>query len=224
MLAASALHLGGRQVGVHQHLGAAVDRRQRVAQVVHDGTGQAADGRDALVPDQVLPRLLQGRAHRVERRGQTAEFVAAVDRHAIVVVLPRDFGGGPIQRFHRPHDAPRQQPGQPQADRHGDDPEQHDVAAQRVDALPRVFERPKDPQRADRLAAQVDQLAYQRDVLGDAVADQVDGARALAPGPTVPPWRDRSSVEAKTRSREKNTNSLAPVDSFSSCATRWLTV
>src|ERR1051325_8446152 len=47
------LHFDWRKFEVDQHLGATVDCSELVAKVVNDGGGEAADGRDALLPDQV---------------------------------------------------------------------------------------------------------------------------------------------------------------------------
>ncbi len=43
-----------RQIAIHQHFGARVNRSQRIAKIVHDGCRKLPDGLDALAPDQFL--------------------------------------------------------------------------------------------------------------------------------------------------------------------------
>ena len=109
------LHLRRSQVGIHQHLGAAIHRRQRIAQIVHDGTREASDGGDALLTDQLLARLLDGGAHGVEGARQPSELILADHFHPVLVILPGHLGGRAVQFLERLDDPPRQQIGQSQA-------------------------------------------------------------------------------------------------------------
>ena len=90
-VACQAVYLRRRKISVHQHFGSAVDGRQRVAQVVNDGRGQAPDGRDTFLTDQLLPAVLNGRAHRVKCLCEAAQFVAALHWKTVVVMAARNF-------------------------------------------------------------------------------------------------------------------------------------
>ena len=85
---------------------------------MHDGAGEASDGGDALLADQVFARLADGGAHVVEGSGQAADFVFARDCDFDGVILAGHFRRGAVQLFHRLHDAARQQIGQAEPGRH----------------------------------------------------------------------------------------------------------
>ena len=182
-IAGQALHVRGRQVGIHQHLGAAIDRRQRIAQIVHDRAGEAPDGRDALLPDQILARLPDGGAHIVERARQAAHLVFAGHLHLDGVVLARHFGRGAVQLLHRLDDPARQQVREAQPDRNRQRPEQDDVRIEAGDALPGALRTIAESQiSANWLAGDVQQRSYQAGILQNAIADAIGAAASCADG------------------------------------------
>ena len=142
------LHLRHAQMRLGEHLGSAVDRGERVAEIVHDRGSKPADGGDPLLVDQVLARAPDGSAHLVEAGGQPAELVLAADVEADLVVLPRHFGGGAVEFLHRLDELAGERVSQGQAGRHGKHPEQNNVAPQARDLPLRGIERAQDGELA----------------------------------------------------------------------------
>src|SRR5215831_12684241 len=65
-----ALELLRSDFGIHHDLSPAVDRRQRIAEVVDDGARKPSDGSDTLLADQLAARALNRRAHVIEGLSQ----------------------------------------------------------------------------------------------------------------------------------------------------------
>src|SRR6185312_4081800 len=108
-IAGQALKLVRTEIAVHHHFRAAVDRRERITEVMHDGAGKLPNGGNALTSDELFARALDGAGHRIERAGQTAEFVIAMHRHLRSIVFAADEGGGLIELTDGAEDTPREQ-------------------------------------------------------------------------------------------------------------------
>ncbi len=119
---------------------------------MHDGCGKPTDGRNPLLPDQLLAGLLNGAAHRIERAGQASELIARAFGHSGPVFLACDSGCCFIELFHRFQDAAGQQEAERQAggDRHC--PEEHELPLQHLAVFQHRIETANDQQLADGIS------------------------------------------------------------------------
>ncbi len=164
------LHVGRRQIGVHQHFGPAVNSRQRIAEVVHDGTGEPADGGDPLLPDQLLARLPDGGAHLVESARQPAHLVLAAHLHLDGIVVPRHLRRRAVELFHRLDDAPRHPGGRPESHRDSRQPGEHNFSSEPGHPLLGALERAQNRDLSHRLARDVRERLGEAGVIHHAVA------------------------------------------------------
>ena len=100
-----------------------------VAEVVHERSGETADGGDTLLADELFARAANAGGHSVECAGQAAQFVVAGDFYIGAVIALGYARGGAVQFFHRAQNAAGQDPGEQDRGQHGARPDQHDIAA-----------------------------------------------------------------------------------------------
>ena len=99
---------------------------------MHDRAGETANGADALLPDQLFTRALNGITHLIEGKSQTSQFVVAFDRNTMVVMALCHLACGLIQAADRSENLAGQQVSEKQTKASRYKPDEDDIAFQAV--------------------------------------------------------------------------------------------